>query len=74
MDDRSISAKNVGINGLKTIPANRPGVLEKKNIHMEPKSFAVGLRAEHPQTLINQYQYGKSFQNHSDILLPQEAA
>ena len=34
-------------------------LLEKKNIHMEPKSFAVGLRAEHPQTLINQYQYGK---------------
>ena len=32
MDDRSISAKNVGINGLKTIPANRPGVLGKKNI------------------------------------------
>ena len=26
---------------------------------MEPKSFAVGLRAEHPQALINQYQYGK---------------
>ena len=32
MDDRSISAKNVGINGLKTIPANRPGVLGKKTI------------------------------------------
>ena len=32
MDTRSISAKNVGINGLKTIPANRPGVLGKKNI------------------------------------------
>ena len=29
---KSISAKNVGINGLKTIPANRPGVLGKKNI------------------------------------------
>lgn len=32
MDDRSISAKNVGINGLKTIPTNCPGVLGKKNI------------------------------------------
>ena len=29
---KSISAKNVGINGLKTIPTNRPGVLGKKNI------------------------------------------
>ena len=29
---KSISAKNVGINGLKTIPTNCPGVLGKKNI------------------------------------------
>ena len=34
-------------------------LLEEKKIPMEPKSFAVGLRAEHPQTLINRYQYGK---------------
>ena len=34
-------------------------ILEEKKIPMEPKSFAVGLRAEHPQALINQYQYGK---------------
>lgn len=34
-------------------------LLETRNIHMEPKSFAVGLRAEHPQTLINLYQYGQ---------------
>ena len=26
---------------------------------MEAKAFAVGLRAEHPQTLINLYQYGQ---------------
>ena len=32
MDTRSISAKNVGISGLKTIPTNCPGVLGKKNI------------------------------------------
>lgn len=32
--------------------------LEKKGFHMEAKSFAVGLRMEHPQTLINRYQYG----------------
>ena len=34
-------------------------LLEEKKIHMEPKAFAVGLRAEHPQAMINQYQYGK---------------
>ncbi|MGN0398926.1 MAG: NAD(P)/FAD-dependent oxidoreductase [Blautia sp.] len=32
--------------------------LEKNGFHMEAKSFAVGLRIEHPQTLINRYQYG----------------
>ena len=32
MDTRSISVKNVGISGLKTIPTNCPGVLGKKNI------------------------------------------
>jgi hypothetical protein len=32
MDTRSISAKNVGISGLKTIPTNCPGVVGKKNI------------------------------------------
>ena len=32
MDTRRISAKNVGISGLKTIPTNCPGVLGKKNI------------------------------------------
>ena len=32
MDTRSISAKNVGISGLKTILTNCPGVLGKKNI------------------------------------------
>src|SRR5699024_9494893 len=34
-------------------------LLEKRKINMEPKAFAVGLRAEHPQTMINLYQYGK---------------
>ena len=29
-------------------------------LEMEPKAFAVGLRVEHPQTLINQSQYGLS--------------
>lgn len=34
-------------------------LLKDKNLPMEAKAFAVGLRAEHPQTLINLYQYGK---------------
>lgn len=33
-------------------------VLEKKNVPMEAKSFAVGFRVEHPQSLINKSQYG----------------
>ena len=32
---------------------------EKHNINMEPKSFAVGVRVEHPQTMINQDLYGE---------------
>ena len=33
-------------------------LLSSKNIPMEAKSFAVGLRVEHPQTMINQANYG----------------
>lgn len=33
-------------------------LLEKSGFSMQAKAFAVGLRIEHPQTLINQYQYG----------------
>lgn len=33
-------------------------VLEKRNVPMEAKAFAVGLRVEHPQGLINFSQYG----------------
>nr|WP_022760043.1 5-formyltetrahydrofolate cyclo-ligase [Butyrivibrio sp. AD3002] len=32
--------------------------LKETGINMEPKAFAVGLRVEHPQTLINKSQYG----------------
>lgn len=38
-------------------------LLIQKKIRMEQKSFAVGLRIEHPQTVINQAQY-KEFANH----------
>lgn len=33
-------------------------MLHEKNIPMEAKSFAVGLRVEHPQEMINESQYG----------------
>ena len=34
-------------------------MLKKRGIPMEPKSFAVGLRMEHPQKMINQDLYGE---------------
>lgn len=34
-------------------------MLHMRQVAMEPKSFAVGVRIEHPQTLINDAQYGK---------------
>lgn len=34
-------------------------VLESRGFQMEAKSFAVGLRVEHPQDMINEAQYGK---------------
>lgn len=35
------------------------GMLHGKGVFMEPKSFAVGLRMEHPQTMINEALYGE---------------
>ncbi|MDA3845047.1 MAG: FAD-dependent oxidoreductase [Vallitaleaceae bacterium] len=34
-------------------------MLSEKPIEMEPKAFAIGLRIEHPQVMINESQYGK---------------
>jgi hypothetical protein len=34
-------------------------MLHARGLYMEPKSFAVGVRMEHPQTLINQALYGE---------------
>lgn len=34
-------------------------MLRNKDLPMETKAFAVGLRVEHPQSLINEYAYGK---------------
>lgn len=36
-------------------------MLYEKSIIMEPKSFAVGVRVEHPQKMINYNQYGEKF-------------
>ena len=61
----------VVVNNTEKIPADivvlAPGhsardtffMLYEKGISMEAKSFAVGVRIEHPQTLINLSQYGK---------------
>ena len=34
-------------------------MLHKRGVYMEPKSFAVGVRMEHPQTMINMDLYGE---------------
>ncbi len=36
-------------------------LLHKKNIELEEKDFAMGVRIEHPQQLINEIQYGKEY-------------
>lgn len=42
-------------------------MLLKNNISLEPKPFAIGLRVQHPQELINKNQYGE---NYKKILPP----
>lgn len=37
--------------------------LHERGVRMEPKPFAMGLRVEHPQLLINEIQYGKWHQH-----------
>ena len=63
--------KKIEINGEKRIPAQvcvlavghsaRDSffMFEKKGIYMEPKSFAVGVLMEHPQSMINLALYGE---------------
>ena len=63
---------SVTVNDREIIPAEvvvlAPGhsardtffMLAGKKVSMEAKSFAVGVRMEHPQTMINQAQYGKT--------------
>ena len=36
-------------------------MLEKKGMAMEPKAFAVGVRVAHPQSMINESQYGSGY-------------
>ena len=63
--------KEIEINGEQRIPAqvcvlavghsarDSFAMFEKKGIYMEPKSFAVGVRMEHPQSMINMALYGE---------------
>jgi len=41
-------------------------LLRERGVNMEPKPFAMGLRAEHPQELINSIQYGR-WAGHSQL-------
>ncbi len=41
-------------------------MLHARGVQMAPKPFALGLRLEHPQSLINEIQYGK-WQHHSAL-------
>lgn len=36
-------------------------ILRAKGIALSPKSFALGLRVEHPQALIDGIQYGREY-------------
>ena len=68
---RENALKAVEINGEEQIPAevcvlavghsarDTFEMLNRKGIYMEPKSFAVGLRIEHPQTMMNLALYGE---------------
>ncbi len=44
-------------------------LLAKRNIRMEQKPFAIGLRMEHPQELIDRYAYGRA-RTDKEALLP----
>ena len=44
-------------------------MLYQKNLEMSAKPFAVGVRIEHPQELINKSQYGDKYYNHKTSLL-----
>lgn len=39
-------------------------LLDKSNVLIEAKPFALGVRIEHPQELINRIQYGKTYSNY----------
>ncbi len=47
--------------GLGHSAADTFSMLEKNGFSLEKKAFAIGLRVEHPQSLINAAQYGEAF-------------
>lgn len=63
--------KELTVNGTEKIPVQNVvlaighsardtfEILNSKQVSMEPKSFAVGVRVEHPQKSVNEAQYGK---------------
>lgn len=44
-------------------------VLKERGVPMRPKAFAVGVRVEHPQEMINRSQYGRGIPG-ACLLLP----
>ena len=70
-ENNTNTLKEIEINNDTRIPAQvcvlAPGhsardtfeMLQKRGVYMEPKSFAVGLRIEHPQEMINMDLYGE---------------
>jgi uncharacterized FAD-dependent dehydrogenase len=48
-------------------------LLDRKKILIEPKPFALGVRIEHPQSLIDAIQYHCPLEQHRDSLLPPAA-
>lgn len=65
----------ITVNGNETLPCSRLilatghsaediyHMLHKRGLKLEAKPFALGVRAEHPQELINRIQYKKDFDN-----------
>ena len=47
--------------GMKISAKDIYELLYRKNITLEEKDFAIGVRIEHPQQLINEIQYGKEY-------------
>lgn len=45
-------------------------LLDRINVHIEAKPFALGVRIEHPQSIIDEVQYHSAKEASSSLLLP----